>query len=645
MAACLQVRHVRVRTARGWQAPHDVDAPVVAIVGPADTGKSMLLDSVAFATGRDIEGFRGVVDQHLREVEVGIRTKSGSYLLRRSRRNSSVVEVIDESGTRVGRFPVKDGAEPGQPSISHWLLQEVDLDDAFSAVRLSSGRTLDFSTALLPYLYLNQWDIDRHIIQPSRLDDLRYRVLRLVLNLTTADYERLSAEIKDTEAEIAKRRRWVREIAGFLDDSKDTRGETVQEEIRVLRLKEAGARDWLNRVDNKVVTATAAAERERQLNRAAREEVTDAEMALDAARRRHRIATGKVDELESALRELNSQEEAAARISVGPHPAELFCRNCGTGLADRLPPPGQCYVCLGPLPPHRREAERLRLEANLVAASEQAGKLSGEVAVAAERAEEAFDKAQSVAQQLDQRTRESVSPYVNTIAHATAEVARIQQELSSLDRIQDAHNRLGQRLDEINELEKGLVERRHRLVLDSAQVRLLKDVLDHLNDLFRSIVLGIDLPDSTGEARLDAESLLPIVDEQPFHMRGGGARAAVSIAYSLALLTYVREQEDAKLPAFLMVDSPQKNLGSNQEDKALSRRVYARFIDYMSELDEGYRRRPFQVIIVDNDIPAEIRRRIKVVDFSRGNGFIRDLESLKISAPAQMSIEDIDPAD
>ena len=53
MAARLQVRHVRVRTARGWQEPHDLDAPVVAVLGPADTGKSMLLDSVAFAMGRD----------------------------------------------------------------------------------------------------------------------------------------------------------------------------------------------------------------------------------------------------------------------------------------------------------------------------------------------------------------------------------------------------------------------------------------------------------------------------------------------------------------------------------------------------------------------------------------------------------------
>jgi hypothetical protein len=230
---------------------------------------------------------------------------------------------------------------------------------------------------------------------------------------------------------------------------------------------------------------------------------------------------------------------------------------------------------------------------------------------------------------------------VEAISYAAAELARIQQELASLDRIQDAHSRLSRQYDEITEIEKQQAERRQRLVLDSAKVRPLQEVLEHLNGLFRTITLGIGLPNSTGTARLDAETLLPLVDEQPFHKRGGGARAAVSVAYSLALLTYVREQKDAKLPAFLMVDSPQKNLGSNQEDKALSRRVYQRFIDYMSELDTERYKRPFQVIIVDNDIPADIARRVKVVNFKRGNGFIRDLETLKAGSPVQMTIDDM----
>jgi hypothetical protein len=47
--------------------------------------------------------------------------------------------------------------------------------------------------------------------------------------------------------------------------------------------------------------------------------------------------------------------------------------------------------------------------------------------------------------------------------------------------------------------------------------------------------------------------------------------------------------------------------------------------------------RPFQLIIVDNDIPPDIARRMKVVSFGRGNGFIRDLEILE-AAPIALTI-------
>jgi ABC-type lipoprotein export system ATPase subunit len=148
MSTLLQIRYVRIRTDNGWQEPYDLDAPVVAIVGPVDSGKSSLLDCIAFALGRDTEEFRGAVHRLLREVEIGVRVKSGTCVFNRTRKASSHVTVFDGSGTLIGKFPVKEQADlkdqGEQQTLSSWLLEQLGLDDDFASVRLPGGKRVDF---------------------------------------------------------------------------------------------------------------------------------------------------------------------------------------------------------------------------------------------------------------------------------------------------------------------------------------------------------------------------------------------------------------------------------------------------------------------------------------------------------------------
>jgi hypothetical protein len=181
---------------------------------------------------------------------------------------------------------------------------------------------------------------------------------------------------------------------------------------------------------------------------------------------------------------------------------------------------------------------------------------------------------------------------------------------------------------QITLLEREQDTRRRQHLLDQAELEPADQVLERINRIFRDIITGIELPYSTGRARVDPQTLLPLIDDQTFEQRGGGARSAVSIAYSLALLAYTLENELARLPALLTIDSPQKNFGANETDKALARRVYERFLDHMPDWRAargGVFERPFQLIIVDNDRNAAIRQGVKYHQFSHDNGFIRGL--------------------
>jgi hypothetical protein len=626
MSAVLQIRHVRIRTDDGWQEPYDLDAPVVAIVGPVDTGKSSLLDCIAFTLGRETDEFRGAVHRLLREVEIGLRVGSGAYILRRARRTCSYVEVLDAAGTPIGRFPVK--SPDGQQTISSWLLEQVGLDNAFASVRLPGGKSIDFPTSLLSYCYLTQGDIDRHIIQPARQDAARLVALKLLFNLTTPEHERLNGKIRDVDNDIEKRRRKASMISEFLAESQVTNPDVLRDEIAQLKVREADAARRLATWKNDARAASSLDDHDRQRVIRARKDVSDAEESLDRARRQRETAHARVAALEKSLAVLTALEERSPEERRTLHLVHAECPACESSLSDRVSQPGCCYLCGQLLPGVAQAAERRRLQSEHETAAAAERELGDTARDASTRADDARGALAVILKEVNARAGDTVTPFVDAIAAASGELAGIRAELASLGRIQGSHHRLGEQFSQIAQMEAEQEARRHQ-ARQQAELEPAENVLDAVNGIFQRIVRGIDLPYATGLARLDSESLLPLVDEQEFAQRGGGARSAVSIAYSLTLLTYTLENALARLPALLMIDSPQKNFGANKDDKALAHRVYERFLDYMAELSESgdHRfRRKYQLIIVDNDIHADIRRRIKVHQFERDKGFIRNLE-------------------
>jgi hypothetical protein len=79
----------------------------------------------------------------------------------------------------------------------------------------------------------------------------------------------------------------------------------------------------------------------------------------------------------------------------------------------------------------------------------------------------------------------------------------------------------------------------------------------------------------------------------------------------------------------------------------LAHRVYERFLDYMDEQSswrQGHLRRPFQLIIIDNDLHQDIRRRVKVHQFTRHDGFIKGLSDPHggLLESRQLAIDDLE---
>lgn len=627
MARVLRVLNLKIRTTADWQDhEYDLDAQVVVIYGPADTGKSSVADAIAFAMGVEDMSFRGVVDRHLREVVLTIRLGNRTYTLTRRRHTGSrVVQVRDEVGDLVGRFPVEQRA--GEKTMSDWLCEELGIAEEFSALGAKSA----FHTAIWPYLYRDQFDIDRHIIMATSADQLRLDTLQIMTGITEAELARRRAELKKIDGEIKRRKFKHAAAAEFLSFSQATDPAAVRAAITDLTSKEAESAKRLDSLRTVANAALAGEKQWSQRRRVAYDAVGQAEKQLLLARRELDKLTAEVDEVDVALQALGVLEAAdpADRVTL-ELVSERTCPQCAANLLEAVPPPGHCNLCWRPLKGQQHLPTRIALQAQRQGFEVRLPALTEAEELAHKQLDAAHCTLETVLQAHHEQTEHAVAPHVDAIAAAAAERAALRQRLTDLRQVDAALQRLEEERRAFEGLKAEQQVRYEQLRFAESGREHREFVAETLTDIFRETIDGIGLPNATGRARIDPDTLLPLVDEQPFESRGGGARVAVSVAYSLTLLTYTLETEQSLLPGLLIIDSPQKNLGNNQKDQELARRVYQKFLDALHNrgtISDGKFERPFQLIIIDNDRP-KVRGFSKVHKLDYGDGFLKKLDAL-----------------
>jgi hypothetical protein len=635
MASTLTITHVRIRTVKGWQEPYALDRPVVVLWGPVDTGKTSFVEAIAYVLGKDVR-FHGVVDKHLRAVEIGVRIGTVKYTMTRVRKSQSVVTVLDATGTLEGRFPLKKRGD--ERSFSSWLLGELGLDDALSAVRTPLSRSgLTFASGLLPFCYLTQGDIDRQIIMPSGADSTRIPVFKLLTGVTTPPVERVDGEIAEEENLIRRLRTVATDLGAFLDKDPATNAGTLGLQIDALtEQREAALARMKASRDPSIAVHLQTAHFDRLMEEAKRS-WRDAEDEAYTAGLAHLKARKNVENLEQSLAELTELEERqpwrqGTILAVVSH-----CQFCGGKVPREEFGPGQCFMCGGPRRGVVQPGERASLEHALAEARKILAEAEPADRAAIAAAEQAKAQIAQVQQLFDERTR-FPAPASGAFEDAARQVGEIDGQLKELQRARAAAARVAGLWEEIQIREKALAERKTEHLAAARHLADNPDLVPTLNDIFIRVLGRIAPPNWTGRARIDPATYLPEVDGLAFERRGGGARSTVAIAYSLTLLTYALENQDCALPSLLIIDSPRKNFGASASDRGLSDRVYEQILEYLeiwSGARTGSRRPPFQIIIVDNDLNDDTRKararkhrdHILYHHLDTGNGFIRDLDN------------------
>ncbi|MFE3455949.1 AAA family ATPase [Nocardiopsis aegyptia] len=555
----------------GPQGAHliDLDAPFVAVYGPTNSGKSSLADAIAYCLGQNVVwrlAFRRFVTLCVLHVRIG----TSEYHLRRAVGSAGThIEILDPGHELLARLPAAVGAKDGGMTFSDWLLSELrlkELIDSDQARALSTrGSRLTFHE-VWPYLYRMQGELDRQIIlHAGGRDGARRALFELLFGLSDPDSRLLQARLKEVKRSASEQERKLAAVESFFSDSATTPERAVTDHAATQR--------ELERLDSTLTALRRQITAWDKRRAALLQRCTNAEQAWSRCRRMTGARTEPASERPRGTRTSGAWEGA--------------CPACEQHLAPGRSQPGSCTLCLQPTPvqppgppkPHGpdRGAEELdRSEVELTAALRA---LEKHQATEPKQERTAFDELTGQRAACKERLR-----------HLAAGIAQstLLQELRA--GISTAREEAEQLQDDIEILDR--------------QVHQREEILTELERRLHEEISALAPPWFNGTVRLDRKRYLPLIDGQTFAQLGGGVKAAINVAYSLALLRHTCAPAGlpTHLPKLLIVDAIRKNIGSNDSDEQFSARLYYRAFtttDYFSHMQTG------QVIVLDNDAPPK----------------------------------------
>src|SRR6266508_100188 len=593
-------------TTESGRHPYRFRPGVNVIAGPVGVGKSSLFELCKYALGG-----RGVltwaVHQAVQRVSLSLSIGGGDYLFVRDIGTASKsVEFRDgRDGSLIETCDVEPRGERQWISDVLLGLLERPARRIVRATNRPAAETVAISfNDIYRYLYVPQAEIDRSVVRHLDRTLHRKRLATFELLYDLADDRLIDLEISRAELreQLTAARVEVANVATFLQHT----NAPAEEELRFEQFRLAAEAETISRrlraLREHVRESTHFADASRQDLAALKEELRDLRDQLEAV-------SFEIQRHQALIAQLELDRVRVARSSSATAVLQQIrfqvCPRCQQDLEHRPSEPGHCYVCGLPepeeVPDLDLEAEHKRLTAQLEETRALLDEDERRYRTLRQRAadlEAAIDAEQA---QLDERTREYVSPRFDEIESVSARNAELRVR-------QDAVDRALQQWEQYRRLERVLAELQgelrsvERLLRDArVQLEARRERVVELSDLFDELLRFFRLP-WYESARIDRRSYLPVVNGQnPEDLLSGGMRTIVNDAYHLAGLTYTLTHPTL-LPPLLIIDSPRKNLGSGPDDTAISFQIYRHFQRLAGAYGDN-----FQLIVADNDVPPAMR--------------------------------------
>jgi hypothetical protein len=602
------------------------------VAGPTNTGKTSVLRFIAFALGGSRYPSYPEVLRQVRSVMLEFETPDGIFTVERAldggRAQVYPTELDQLDDIEASSYVIEPTSDP--QSLSQFMLSTVGLQDVSlkeAPTQQESGTDrLSFRDVMWVCLYLNERIGSQQLLNSGNTQKaIKLRqVVDAIFGVHDNEDADLARRIRDAQAALDQQRRSVEQLQEFVAKQESKSVARLEIELTTVtdELDDVGRR--LGELDEREAAASAFATEMRALHSAASSTAT-----RSAARLRDRISL--IDRFASLraqyaddvrkLTLLVEAEHAFNQLAVEVCPACLNTLTQSPTLHD-----GVCSLCseavAAPTDFDGESVERAQRELRSAKRrfkelDEYWLRLGAEVEEIAAEAQQGARVEAELSARLDRATIAAVTPFLaeRDELHARRQRASVQQsEVSSGLKLRRG---LEAKVVDLSRAEKNLQllrneQRRQKKRPDRAAV------IAQLSDRFRAILLEIRYPKADEMGVLPPyidQNLVPYVRGEHFREASSGGQVLVSLAWAFAILEVAYETNSSH-PGFLMIDTPQKNLGGAAADTEFADiRLIERFYEHV----EGWLAGPgvgAQVIFVDNTPPSNVADNV-VVRYTR----------------------------
>lgn len=629
MASELRVKAVSLV---GASAPHSWSFPqgVTVIVGDSGGGKTSLLNLIKYGLGGDApitSTLAGAAQGVLIEARMGDR----ELTLWRSFHSRKSIVGVSEGDNPLGEFSAKKCKS--RPWISDLLLTALGIP----VIRVPSSRSANSHRLtsisfqdVFAYSYLDQDAIDQETVKDKESygpGAKRPWTFELLHGIIDSDVAELEVRREELAKETDDRRQRLDSVERFVEAVElPTSVVEIRERLASLDSTERELEDQLATAERDAELALAEQDNRRDLRDRGEQEIEQGRAALVELEHELNEVRRAGNQLQRDLE--TAREGEAARAVLEPLPY-VVCPRCEQTLEGRPVSAGHCVVCQQP----DRE-----VQAADTATERQLSEQLEETQVLATQLEEAVSDARTRLQGLRGLASERRQVLARELDAAAAPfrsaALRLQEELGALrgerktlaaglpieQAVRIEQEEIAATAPQISELADQAESRRRDLAPARARV-------EEVSGLFSEILHQFGLP-WLKEAEVDASTYLPLVNGLSLRkLSSGGMKTTTNVAYYLAVFVTGLRDRDVLTPNFLILDSIRKDSGAGNQDLARSDRIYA-YLQTLQELRGGAQSlaRDFQLIVVDNDLPAKFERTFNTMRIDPGSPLVRIME-------------------